>query len=227
MEILCAVGSQNTTGVQKKEKVYSVRCTLLLFPLKFVQWIFSVCYTSFPFSPRNLPLCVHTAHVCIIRRKTRFVLLKIHFIIQACCMWILCPFSIGEWDAFPGSSSLLLILAPSCLNSLMNRISGSKYLICWPLKVCMKKTEGLRLMQRLWTSRLKLFLKCFCAVCGFVSLASSGSLTDLWGRGFTCFLLQGSVCGIYSQETEVSVAYRIKFRTLNELLGSIPSETAR
>ena len=43
-------------------------------------------------------------------------------------------------------------------------------------------------------------------------------------KEFTCFLLQGSVYEIYSQETEISVAYRIKFRTLNELLALSPSK---
>lgn len=46
-------------------------------------------------------------------------------------------------------------------------------------------------------------------------------------KEFSCFLLQGSVYEIYSQETEVSVAYRTKLRTPNELLGSIPFKTAR
>lgn len=108
MEILCTVGSQSSTGVQKPEKVYSVCCTLLLFPLKFAQWIFSVCT---PHCSRNLPLCVHT-HVCIIRWKTRLVLLKMCFILQGCCMYfmsILHP-ALEGWDAFPGSSASLLIV---------------------------------------------------------------------------------------------------------------------
>lgn len=98
-----------------------------------------------------------------------------------------------------------------------------------------RRTWGWSLQQRLGTSRLKLFLKLFCAgINSFVSLASSErcggppARTLLYTAKGVYLFSSSEVClWNYSQETEIRVAYRIKFRTLNKLLGNVLFRTAR